>query len=162
MNLLQFSIKNPVFNLNKDESSLKAEFTLHRNPSYMIINAYIPSFSIMVMTIVPLYLREEIHFATTIMLVLTSLLCLYTLFQSSLAGIPKTAYLKHIDYWNILALTVTLMNFFTLVFWEIFEYKSYVDSWKQLKRIMRWAIPLVTLLTVSIYWITAAKIVFDE
>ena len=70
-------------------------------------------------------IREEIHFATTIMLVLTAILCLYTLFQSSLAGIPKTAYLKIIDYWNLLALSVTLINFFTLIIWEMFENRNY-------------------------------------
>ena len=59
-NLLQFSInQDPVFQLNDDKTVLKAEFLLNRNPSYMIINAYIPSFSIMVMTIVPLYLRQS-------------------------------------------------------------------------------------------------------
>ena len=59
-NLLQFSInQDPVFKLNDDKTVLKAEFLLNRNPSYMIINAYIPSFSIMVMTIVPLYLRQS-------------------------------------------------------------------------------------------------------
>ena len=59
-NLLQFSInQDPFFQLNDDKTVLKAEFLLNRNPSYMIINAYIPSFSIMVMTIVPLYLRQS-------------------------------------------------------------------------------------------------------
>ena len=58
--LLQFSIdQDPVFQLHDDKTVLKAEFTLNRNPSYMIINSYIPSFSIMVMTIVPLYLRQS-------------------------------------------------------------------------------------------------------
>ena len=100
-------------------SILNAEFILNRNPSFMVINAYIPSFLIMLMTIVPLYLRNDIHFGTTIMLVLTSLLCSFTLFQSSLFGIPKTAYLKFIDYWNMLVLIVILVNFFTLVVYKI-------------------------------------------
>ena len=56
----------------------------------------------MMMATVPLFLNDEIHFATTIMLVLTAQLCLYTLFQSSTTDIPKTAFLKNIDYWNML------------------------------------------------------------
>ena len=107
-------------------------------------------------------LREEIHFATTIMLVLTAILCLYTLFQSSLAGIPKTAYLKIIDYWNLLALSVTLVNFFTLIIWEIFENRNYDANWKWIKTIMRIGIPIFTLVGVLAYWIVAAVIYFSE
>ena len=106
-------------------------------------------------------LREEIHFATTIMLVLTAILCLYTLFQSSLAGIPKTAYLKIIDYWNLLALSVTLVNFFTLIIWEMFENRNYDANWKRIKTIMRIGIPIFTLVGVLAYWIVAAVIYFS-
>ena len=101
----------------------------------MIINAYIPSFSLMLTTILPLYLKESVHFGTTITLVLTSLLCSFTLFQSSLSGIPKTSYLKFIDYWNLLALTVTLVNFFTLAVWEIKQHKGSHGFWLLFKTI---------------------------
>ena len=117
--MVQFKIGDPQYTLMSNGSELKARFTLHRNPSYMIINFYVPSFCTMIMTILPLYLRAESHFATTITLVLTSILCLFTLLNSSMAHIPKTAYLKFIDYWNMLVVTVTLANFFTLVIWEI-------------------------------------------
>ena len=152
---LQFKIEDQKFNLKKDGTKLKVEFTLKRHPSYMVINAYVPSFLIMLMTIVPLYLREEIHFATTITLVLTSLLCSFTLFQSSLFGIPKTAYLKFIDYWNLLALTVILVNFSTLILWEIWQQKKIHNSWNKVKTVMRIGIPLVTLMMVASYWIIA-------
>ena len=82
--LLQFTVTDdPYFNLTENGSMLKCSFTLHRNPSYLVINNYLPSLCMMTMTILPLYLNEEIHFATAIMLVLTSLLCLYTIFQVS-------------------------------------------------------------------------------
>ena len=129
-----------------------------RNPSYMIINAYIPSFSLMLTTILPLYLKESVHFGTTITLVLTSLLCSFTLFQSSLSGIPKTSYLKFIDYWNLLALTVTLVNFFTLAVWEIKQHKGCYGFWLPFKTIMRVTIPLVTLIAVVAYWILAVML----
>lgn len=150
--LLQFYIEVSNFSASYNGTRMKAEFTMNRNPSYMIIHAYVPSFSLMLTTILPLYLKETIHFATTITLVLTSLLCSFTLFQSSLAGIPKTSYLKFIDYWNMLALTVTLVNFFTLAVWEI---KQRHDSWSLIKKIMRVTIPLVTLIAVVAYWILA-------
>ena len=90
--LLQFTIGNPEFRLSNNGSLLKAVFTLHRIPSYILINTYIPSFFIMLMTIVPLYLKDDTQYATT--LVLLNILCLYTVLQSSRDGIPKTAYLK--------------------------------------------------------------------
>ena len=98
------------------------------------------------------------HFATTIMLVLTCLLCLYTLFQSSLSDVPKTAYLKYIDYWNLFALAVSFINFTILVLWEIGNYKLQGKLWTTIKYIMRIAMPLITFFGVTYYWIMAGKI----
>ena len=136
----------------KNGSKAMAKFVLKRNPAFMIINAYLPSFSTMVITVASLFLNEEIHFTTTIMLVLTSQLCLYTLFQSSLDGIPKTAYMKYIDYWNMLAMTVSLANFFTLFFWETLQHR---EIQRPMKTITRIAIPLITFTGVVVYWIIA-------
>ena len=123
----------------------------------MIINAYLPSFFTMVITIVSLFLNERIHFTTTIMLVLTAQLCLYTLVQSSLDGIPKTAYMKYIDYWNIFAMTISLTNFFTLLMWEILQYRGIQSPMKIIARI---AIPLITFTGVVVYWIIAGLLHF--
>ena len=155
--LNQFSIQEPKFYLEGNGSKVRAKFVLKRNPAFMIINAYLPSFFTMVITIASLFLNEHIHFTTTIMLVLTSLLCLYTLFQSSLDGIPKTAYMKYIDYWNISAMTVSLTNFFTLFMWEILQYRRIQSPMKTIARI---AIPLITFIGVVFYWIMAGLLHF--
>ena len=123
-----------------------------------MMNAYLPSFFTMVITIVSLFLDDQMHFSTTIMLVLTSQLCLYTLFQSSLEGIPKTAYMKMIDYWNMFAMTVSLTNFFTLFLWEILQFRG-IHS--QLKTTTRIVIPLITLLGVISYWLMAGILHFE-
>ena len=150
--LNKFVIENPIFSHSKNESKLLIKFKLKRNPSYLIISAYLPSFSVMMMATVPLFLNDEIHFATTIMLVLTAQLCLYTLFQSSTTDIPKTAYLKNIDYWNMLVTTVSLSNFFTLFLWEVFQGSI---LFKHIKKIMKITIPILTLLGVALYLIVA-------
>ena len=134
---------------------------MKRNPSYLIINTYIPSFAIMGMTIVTLYLREDIHFATTIKLVLTSILCLFTTIQGSVSNMPKTAYLKLIDYWNLLALGVTLANFFIIVFWEIIGHKKEGKTWKETKDCMRVTLPLITVIGISVYWILTGMLYFE-
>jgi hypothetical protein len=147
--LNQFSIQKFKFQLEGNGSRATARFVLKRNPAFMIINAYLPSFFTMVITVVSLFLNERIHFTTTIMLVLTAQLCLYTLVQSSLDGIPKTAYMKYIDYWNMLAMTVSLANFFTLFFWETLQHR---EIQRPMKTITRIAIPLITFTGVVVYW----------
>ena len=148
--LNQFGIQDPVLRLEKNGLKLKASFVLIRNPTFMIMNAYLPSFFTMAITIASLFLNDQIHFTTTIMLVLTSQLCLYTLFQTSLDGIPKTAYMKYIDYWNMFAMSVSLSNFFTLFIWEVLQYKGIQSP---IKTITRFVIPLITFLGVGLYWI---------
>ena len=153
----QFSVQEPEFHVDGNGSRVKAKFVLKRNPAFMIMNAYLPSFSTIAITIASLFLNEHIHFTTTIMLVLTSQLCLYTLFQSSLDGIPKTAYMKYIDYWNMSAMTVSLTNFFTIFTWEILQRKGIQSPMQTITRI---AIPLITFIGVVFYWIIAGLLHF--
>ena len=156
--LNQFGIQDPVLHLEKNGSKLKASFVLDRNPTFMIMNAYLPSFFTMAITIASLFLNDQIHFTTTIMLVLTSQLCLYTLIQTSLDGIPKTAYMKYIDYWNMFAMSVSLSNFFTLFVWEVLQYKGIQSPIKTFTRVV---IPLITFLGVFLYWTMAGLLHFQ-
>ena len=157
MVLNQFNIRDFTASLENNGSKWEAKFTLKRNPAFLIMNAYLPSFFTMVMTIASLFLDDQMHFSTTIMLVLTSQLCLYTLFQSSLEGVPKT-YMKLIDYWNIFSMTVSLTNFFTLFLWEILQSRG-IHS--QLKITARIVIPLITFLGVISYWFIAGLLYFE-
>ena len=156
--LNQFNVQDFTVRQKKSGSKVKAKFTLKRTPAFLIVNAYLPSFFTMMITIVSLFLNDKMHFSTTIMLVLTSQLCLYTLFQSSLEGIPKTANMKMIDYWNMLAMTVSLTNFFTLFVWETLQYRGIHSKLKITTRIV---IPVITLVGVISYWIMAGLLYFE-
>ena len=158
MSLNQFNIGDFTVSQELCGSRVRAKFTLKRNPSFLIMNSYLPSFFTMVMTIASLFLNEQMHFSTTIMLVLTSQLCLYTLFQSSLEGIPRTAYMKLIDYWNMFAMTVSLTNFFTLFLWELLQFRG---IHKQLKITTRIVISLITVFGVITYWVIAGLLYFE-
>ena len=158
MALNQFDIGDFTILQEEQGSKVEAKLTLKRNPSFLIMNAYLPSFCTMVMTIASLFLNDHMHFSTTIMLVLTSQLCLYFLFQNSLEGIPRTAYMKFIDYWNMFVMTVSLTNFFTLFLWEILKVKGIHN---QLKITTRIVIPLITLLGVISYLIMAGLLYFE-
>ena len=156
--LNQFNVEDFTVAQEKSGSKVKAKFTLKRNPAFLIVNAYLPSFFTMMITIVSLFLDDHMHFTTTISLVLTSQLCLYTLFQSSLDGIPKTAYMKMIDFWNMFAMTVSLTNFFTLFLWEILKVKG---IHRQLKITTRIVVPLITLVGLISYWVMAGLLYFE-
>ena len=88
--------------------------------------------------------------------------CLYTLFQSSLSDVPKTAYLKFIDYWNILSLVITVANFFILITWQICnDNREKINNktiWRHMKNVTRVLMPVITLVAVVIYMIMAAKV----
>ena len=157
--LNQFNVEDFTVKQEKCGSKVKAKFTLKRNPAFLIVNAYLPSFFTMMITIVSLFLDDHMHFTTTITLVLTSQLCLYTLFQSSLDGIPKTAYMKMIDFWNMFAMTVSLTNFFTLFLWEIVKGKG-IHS--QLKITTRIVVPLIAIVGVTSYWVVAGLLYFEH
>ena len=154
----QFKIGDFTILLERGGYQVTAKYMLKRNPSFLMMNAYLPSFFTMVMTIASLFLNEQMHFSTTIMLVLTSQLCLYTLFQSSLQGIPRTAYMKLIDYWNMFAMTVSLTNFFTLLLWELLQFRG---IHKQLKITTIILISLITLFGVITYWVIAGLLYFE-
>ena len=153
----QFKIGDFTILLERGGYQVTAKFMLKRNPSFLMMNAYLPSFFTMVMTIASLFLNDHLHFSTTIMLVLTSQLCLYTLFQSSLEGIPRTAYMKLIDYWNMFAMTVSLTNFFTLFLWELLQLRG---IHKQVKITTRIVISIITLSGVISYWVMAGLLYF--
>ena len=143
---------------NDQHYHVKGKFILRRIPSGLVLSLYVPSLSIMAMTIVPLYLKDDFHFATTIMMVLTALLCLCTLVQSNVSDVPKTAYLKFIDYWNILSLVITVANFFILIVWQMCHDKNNGATWRKMKNIMRVFMPSLTFLAVTAYVVRAAKI----
>ena len=91
-------------------------------------------------------LERDIGIAVT--LVLTSLLCLYALFQSVLQDVTKTAFLKYIDYWYIFTLTMLFLIFLTLISWElVMDYKKK----RQMKRVQKCGIPLILVLFVVGY-----------
>ena len=112
----------------------------------------------MLMTIVPLFLDDNVHFSTTITLVLTAQLCLYTLMQSSLQGIPKTEYLKMIDHWNLFVMTLCLANFFILFLWEYLQQKKIKNP---IKKATQRAVPILALIGCVIYWFVAGMMYYE-
>ena len=64
---------------------------------------------------------DESHFEATIMVALTAMLVLYTLFQSISDNMPTTAYLKLLDVWLIFGLGMPFLIFIVEVTWELMQ-----------------------------------------
>ena len=156
--LHQFEVTDPVFDISDNGTMMKVVFTLHRIPSYLIQTAFVPSLCITIMSILTLYGNDNNKNAA-ITLVLTSLLCLYTLFQNVLADVTKTAYLKYMDYWYIFSLGILFVIFLTLISWDL-------TSKSMSNKIRKWSklgIPLIASIFVACYWIQAQALwLYDD
>lgn len=96
-------------------------------------------------------------------LVLTSLLCLYSLFQSVLSDVTKTAYLKYVDYWNMFTLGMLFVIYLALLInWTLDHNirKSRGANW--IKSLLLWGIPILMIFFVSGYTIYATMLYFDQ
>lgn len=151
--LHQFLVTEPIFILTENDTKIQASFLLIRNPSFLIQTAYVPSLSIVVMSMMTMYfLERDVGIAVT--LVLTSLLCLYSLFQNVLADVTKTAFLKYIDYWYIFNLSMLFVIFLTLISWEL---TMKHEKKRLMKKVQKCGIPILLVVFVVIYSTQAIK-----
>ena len=104
--------------VGQNGSSIRGEFQLKRLPFYHILCTYLPTLCILAMALLTLFIDES-HFEATIMVALTAMLVLYTLFQSISTDMPTTAYLKLLDIWLIFFLVMPFVIFCIEVIWEL-------------------------------------------
>ena len=74
------------------------ELTLCTKLSYHIVEIYIPTLALIMIAGFTLLIDFR-HFEVTVMIALTSMLVLYTLYQSISQHLPHTSYMKMIDIW---------------------------------------------------------------
>ena len=80
------------------DDSIEVEIILCRKLSYHIVNIYIPTLCLILITGFTLFIDFS-HFEVSIMIALTSMLVTYTLYQSISLYLPNTSYMKMIDIW---------------------------------------------------------------
>ena len=96
-------------------------------------------------------------------LVLTSLLCLYSLFQSVLSDVTKTAYLKYVDYWNMFTLGMLFVIYLALLInWTLDHNIRKCRGANWIKSLLLWGIPILMIFFVSGYTIYATMLYFDQ
>ena len=115
--LVQFKVVQTKM-ISKDSDYVVVEITLRRMISYHMVSTFAPTLLLLVIAIITLFLDES-HFEATIMLAITAMLVMYTLYETASSGLPKTAYLKMIDIWLIFGLVVPFIVFLVEIFDEI-------------------------------------------
>ena len=115
---MQFSRNLIKINTTDNGTLLQGIIELKRMPQFHLYCTYLPTFCIICICICTLYINEK-HFEATIMVSLTAMLVLYTLFQGISVEIPSTAYLKLIDVWLIFTLVLPFGVFLIQFSWAI-------------------------------------------
>lgn len=127
---------------------------------------FLPTVCLVVIAEMTLFIDAS-HFEATIMVALTSMLVMYTLYQSISATLPQTAYLKMIDYWLLGGLIIPFIVFNILIVIDILVLQNrnqVVDKYvseqptsinvkaKKILTFFRIAIPVSTIIIILIYW----------
>ena len=123
----QFAITEVKLEANEDNSLIQCKITLKRKPMYFIATTFMPTVCILFMALVTLFIDHS-HFEATIMVALTAMLVMYTLFQSVAFTLPTTAYLKLLDYWLIVGLIMPFFVFSALIINEVIMQRKTQDQ----------------------------------
>ena len=107
--LVQFEIYSPHMIL-KDKHFLVVKISFRRMFLYHLVSTFLPTICLLIVAEITMFIDES-HFEATIMVSLTSMLVMYTLFQSHTDSLPQTAYIKLIDIWFLHGLVVPFFVF---------------------------------------------------
>ena len=147
------------------EGGLMIVFKLQRRILHHLFTTFIPTFFLMVMCQSTLYFRSE-HFKTTAGVTVTTMLVMYTLYQSVSHKLLPTAYIKMIDIWLIFGLILPFCVFFLLVMIEHLPSLRQGDSnpsklslvREVMLKIAHYVLPFIIIVFAGCYTVIAATI----
>ena len=168
----QFVVTKVELNSYNNDSLIKCNIHMKRVPLYFIATTFMPTICIMFMALVTLFIDQS-HFEAIIMVALTAMLVMYTLFQSIAVSLPTTAYLKLLDYWLIFGLIMPFFVFTAEVINELIiernsrvkvsgagnmygEFDTKFISWARI------ILPFITIAFILIYFIIALVMNFSD
>ena len=149
---------------NTSMTVVKVEIILCRKISYQIVNIYIPTLCIMMISVFTLYIDFS-HFEATIMVALTSMLVMHTLYQGTSQYLPHTSYMKMIDVWLFGGLILPFLSITILIMMDYLvnnEANQVIDMKKEKKirfnsklfiKSMQIFLPIFSGTFCIIYWI---------
>ena len=120
MKLTQYEVQQYLAydNTTSPKTMVGVKIILCRKISYHIVNIYMPTFCLIIIAGLTLFIDYS-HFEVSIMVALTTMLVTYTLYQSISVHLPNTSYMKMIDIWLIGGL---ILPFFVIVVLVIMDY----------------------------------------
>ena len=161
-----------------DDKEVSAIINLKRIINYHLAITFLPSLCLIIIAELTLYIDSR-HFEATIMVALTSMLVMYTLYQSVSYSLPQTPYLKMIDIWLLAGLLIPFIVFIFLICLEILisspgrnrimsmtnssfeELKNQSNRKEAVVKLIKKFFIIGTVLFVVIYWIVAVAHFFE-
>ena len=107
--LVQFTIEDTRMVL-KSSKYLTVEINLKRMFQYHLAATFLPTILLMIITEIALFVDEK-HFEVLVMIHLTTMLVMYTLYQGLQDNMPKAAYLKFMDIFLLFGVIVPFITF---------------------------------------------------
>jgi len=130
--LIEFTVDHHSFHeLKSNPPGLRVVLTIKRMFLYHLANTYIPTTCLIIIVELTLFVDDS-HFDTNVMVSLTTLLVMYTLYQSISTTLPQTGYLKLLDYWLLFSLVTPFILFCVHVLKKFYGKRSEV-GWIQTK-----------------------------
>ena len=120
--LLELDVEN-IDIVSNGPGGISVEIHLKRKYFYHLATTYFPTLCLLFIIELLLFIPEE-HFEAIIMVSLTIMLVMYTLYQSILGTLPQTSYLKMIDIWLMSCTTIPFLVFVIEVFSKISKYSK--------------------------------------
>ena len=108
--LTQFVIDEPKMILISPKH-VAVEIIFKRIYMHHVFVTFAPTLVLMIVTQLTLFVDYEEHFDGTIMVHLTTMLVMYTLYASVSSSMPNTAYLKFIDVFMLYGLVLPFVTF---------------------------------------------------
>jgi len=169
--LILFNVIDHATKEFENITTIHVEVVLQRMFLFHLTNTYIPTLCLIYLVEMTLFIDDS-HFDTNVMLSLTTLLVMYTLYQSTSNSLPQTGYLKFLDIWLIFSLIVPFIIICIHVHKEInrtpvrkFEetkgiryfIKSLIPNWilKCNSKLINYFVVSLTVVFISIYWMYA-------
>ncbi|XP_066940763.1 LOW QUALITY PROTEIN: uncharacterized protein [Macrobrachium rosenbergii] len=99
-NLVEYFVGNVAIEYlnDRDFAVMLVKLQLLRRSGFIIMNVYIPSLCLLVISYLTLYFTLT-NFQVRVLASLTSLLVMATLFTQASSSLPKTSYFKMVDVW---------------------------------------------------------------
>ena len=118
MTLFRITDSYLTYNYQLGNQGLKMTIAMERKTTSEMLTTYFPSLLLMLITFATTFFKP-FFFEAALSVNLTTMLVMTTIFISKLEGLPRTSYIKMIDYWLILC---QLVPFTEVVLLTAMEY----------------------------------------